>query len=638
MLRALCLTLVAGCFVLHPDAGAKAADTFDIVSVEHPSASVEIVRIRQPNVTKAVTAYPSITFQPKDQIVVMAGGCVQTGGSGATWKRYVNPSGDDSSKYYFGEIWIPGITGVMQPIEGAIAANPLYVPPGTSTDNLFLRLGYSDDDLSDNGYHDHDNGTENQCAGEAGGAAWVTLTITHNVAPPTRSGEVAPFDLFWSQADANGIPLEAIWGESVNHQRDPPNHPSALPGDDICATPWLHPCTTQAPTLDMASWPNTWVSCDWLGGPLTGHANWGPGTYQGTLRWESKSNAGADDDYSINLTTPNNDGATAGRSEGYHIEFDSDETVDHFGSVWWNTFQTAVDIDESTAAQEIKDKFAIVTGLVDLDCAHPCSGELHPVYALFIRTSDDPAHETWAFFVRNWGNEGGCASDDHQLLLDGNTYTVTLPWLADATSVGLSTYDIKTNSDAVTVTGPIPVPGVGVKLIFQLARPEDQSSVDGMIQFKWATRPPGTLGEAGVARKGPAVDAGLHAPVRERERRLLNAPYGGTRDDMLPPMTAAQLAVFKAHLPEAAESRNAQTLTVRSSAADLAAAAGVDASRLAGSRRVVPRIRSVYDPKKHAADQARFDALLAAFGGKIPGRPARSESGIGGETLHPAPK
>ena len=630
MLKALCLALAAGCFFLLPDGPAKADDTFDIISVEHPSASVEIVRIRQPNVKKAVTAYPSITFQPKDQVVLAAGGCVQTGGSGATWKRYVDPSGEDSSKYYFGEIWIPGITGVMQPIEGAIAANPLYVPPGTSTDNLFLRLGYSDDDLSDNGYYDHDDGTENQCAGQAGGAAWVTLTITHNVDPPTSSGEVAPFDLFWGQADSNGIPLEAIWGESVNHRRDPANHPSALPGDDICATPWLLPCTTQAPTLDMASWPNTWVSCDWLGGPLVGHANWGPGTYQGTLRWESKSNAGADDDYSINLTTPDNDGATAGRSEGYHIEFDSDETVDHFGSVWWNSFQTAVDIDEPTAAQEIKDKFAVVTGLVDLDCAHPCSGELHPVYALFIRTSDDPAHETWAFFVRNWGNEGGCASDNHQLLLDGDKYTVTLPWLPGGTSVGLSTYDIKTNSDAVSVTGPIPVPGAGVKLIFQLDRPENQSSVDGMIQFKWTT--------TRVFGGAPVVVEGLRAPVRERERRLLTAPYGGTRDDMLPPLTAAQLAIFKAHLPETSDDRNARKLTIKSDEAELAVAARLEASRIGGTRLVVPRIRSVYDPKKHAGDQARFEALLAAFEGKIPGRPPRLESGIGGEILHPAPK
>jgi len=47
------------------------------------------------------------TFQRNDTVVVEAGGCVQTGGSGSTWKRYVNPSGPNSDRLYYGLIRIP---------------------------------------------------------------------------------------------------------------------------------------------------------------------------------------------------------------------------------------------------------------------------------------------------------------------------------------------------------------------------------------------------------------------------------------------------------------------------------------------------------------------------------------------------
>ena len=232
--------------------GAAADDTFDIISIENPSANVEIVHIRQPNVKQEQTAYPGIVFQPGDAIVVNASGCVQTGGHGSTWKRYVNPSGGDSDRHYFGEIWIPGATGVMVPIAGVVNKT-LVIANGTPGAGLFLRLGYSDDDYGDNGYYSHDNGTENQCGGADGGAAEVTLTITHNAKTTNPTVDVAPFDLFWNQVDANAIPLQARWGEQLNHDNNPTSHPTGLAGDDICATPWLMPCTTQAPSVDNSS-------------------------------------------------------------------------------------------------------------------------------------------------------------------------------------------------------------------------------------------------------------------------------------------------------------------------------------------------------------------------------------------------
>lgn len=47
----------------------------------------------QPPVNQHETPFPKLVFAPKDLVQVYADGCVQTGGTGSTWKRYVNPSG-----------------------------------------------------------------------------------------------------------------------------------------------------------------------------------------------------------------------------------------------------------------------------------------------------------------------------------------------------------------------------------------------------------------------------------------------------------------------------------------------------------------------------------------------------------------
>src|SRR5579875_947853 len=67
--------------------------------------------IDEPNVTQQRTEYHSVVFEPNDVVQVLAGGCVQTGGSGLTWKRYVDPEGPNSDRLYHGLITIPGVTG-----------------------------------------------------------------------------------------------------------------------------------------------------------------------------------------------------------------------------------------------------------------------------------------------------------------------------------------------------------------------------------------------------------------------------------------------------------------------------------------------------------------------------------------------
>jgi hypothetical protein len=134
-------------------------------------------------VKQASTNYPQIKFLPGDSVSIDAGGCVQTGGSGKTWKLYVNPSGPNADRLYHGKIWIPGIDSSLTRIQNFPALRvakqiPSPLPADLQAANLFLRLGYEDDGYGDNGYYSHDDGTDDQCKNSVN--AFVIISIGHN--------------------------------------------------------------------------------------------------------------------------------------------------------------------------------------------------------------------------------------------------------------------------------------------------------------------------------------------------------------------------------------------------------------------------------------------------------------------------
>jgi hypothetical protein len=157
-----------------------------------------LCRVDEPNVRERLTPYLDIPFETGDSVTINAGGCAQTGGIGATWKRYVNPQGPNSGQLYHGLILIPGVTPGMPGVgnDGLVRISSLLgqtvqIPAGIPPGQLFLRLGYEDDDYSDNGYWGHDDGTGNQCRNV--GNAFVVLDIEHRAPPPEGRGTVAVY-------------------------------------------------------------------------------------------------------------------------------------------------------------------------------------------------------------------------------------------------------------------------------------------------------------------------------------------------------------------------------------------------------------------------------------------------------------
>jgi hypothetical protein len=137
--------------------------------------------IDSPVVTQARTPINELVVYQGDRIWLRAGGCAQTGGHGATWKRYVNPSGSNSNSLYHGEIQIPGAVESMTFLNQLIGDDGSWSrmwTAGEGNPNFqvgTINIGYTDDDYGDNGYWGHDDGTENQCRGVYN--AWLHLYI-----------------------------------------------------------------------------------------------------------------------------------------------------------------------------------------------------------------------------------------------------------------------------------------------------------------------------------------------------------------------------------------------------------------------------------------------------------------------------
>lgn len=450
------------------------ADTAVRCTENRPNQTV--CRIDEPNVRQKLTNYRQVAFHAGDRVTVSAGGCVQTGGVGATWKRYVNPSGPDSNRLYWGTISIPGATTGIVRVSDVIG-HTLTVSPGIPDSNLYLRLGYIDNDYSDNGYNDPDDGTENQC--RRVGNAFVTITIDHPVGTTGTCGGTtgnSPLDLVWTDCDPNGFPMNPRFRYQVDHNGLVPPAPS-----EICASGFGPSCS---------SWP---LSND--SGAFCGpHRNWFAVTYQAPVDWEDKSTEGTDDDYNYRMFPAHDEGVLTHEDltiNGSEIEFDSDETIDHFTSPVWSKFHGLVHDNNNAAQTQVKSRMAVVTGLLGMDCGHPsCSSELHPAYVMAVdMDSSNPSDDTWAVFARNWGDEGYCGSNQHNLPV--TDLKLLIPWPASATNVivGPETQFYVFSNSGSNAAVPSPqityAVGQGVLIDFRLPDAGTQMGVEGELHLQW---------------------------------------------------------------------------------------------------------------------------------------------------------
>lgn len=620
MRLALVLFLICFAIIYRPSGSLTSYAQASDGKVTHTvNGNVETWRIDEPNVKKSIIEFQQIRFQPGDQVRVTGGGCVQTGGSGKTWKRYVDPL-PESDQLYHGMILIPGAIGQLPADDLSRFARILIekgttftVKPITEPRKQHLWLGYEDDNYSDNGYWGQDEGTQGQC--RIGNSwvehAFVVVTITHGGTPPPPSN-IAPYDLLANnvtannpQVDDNWILFNPMWGRQITNRE--------LPDSSQCGggSPYSSPCTTQSTGEDHG------YLCDYgTLGIVDGHHNWVAGTYEGTVFWNDKSCDICDGDYNFRLVRPDDAGMTQankvkstsmGDKKSMKLEFSSNETIDHFETPWWDSLHKAVDSGDFSAVPAVTEgTLGIVSGLVSLDCPHTCASELHPVWAMAMRVKDDPADETWAIFVRRFGNEGFCSDQQHYLddLLN-DTYTFRLPWRQGASAVGVNPATVFDSELGQATAGMSVSQNQGILISFTMPVPNsgEGEMVNGELHLKW-TMPRGGIGTAPV-RTIRALSRATSESESEPEDRLAQ---------LLGNMSPAQRATLNARMPTRTVTRHNVPLTLPAPRQIPSLPVKSLAARV--SR---PRVRSVLDTQKRTRDQQKLDALHAVYGNNIPG-------------------
>jgi hypothetical protein len=529
------------------------------------------VRIDRPIVNQPSFTY-NVPLLPGDVVTVKdVHGCVQTGGTSflgeGTWKRYANPDpqnglplhgGDDK---YFGTITVP-FTGVTaQPILYEID-QPLSIPPLSqmgdaaefvqhqiqSGNPLDLTLGYTDDNYGDNGYWGHDDGENDQCSQDPsaansgdGGPAYLDLDIKHDGSDTTGGSIPAAawdlvkddYDISPNPYDANGLYRNPRWGWQVtNAPAGSGQYTSLCNQIPACLS---QPTTYDSPSAFLGFVPALCRPSPLQILPLAGHRNWFDVTYTGTLEWDGHSSPTfGDDDYNLKLYTPHvgtladgtpiSAGGATDQLNRVQLEFNSDETIDNFDYLrWWSQFHGAVDQGDSFAATYVNNHDAVVTGLMGIDEVHGQS-EVHPVHALAIREAATPQlrDDTWAIFVRNWGNEGTCSSNDH--FLDATTITMKIPRPSGVSASVVPTpfYHTFLNYNAPDSHFSMWTGASGVYLTFNLPPGNQHGLVFGELSLDWTgTQAPVQLPQANKTGSAGSAGSALRQTV---SRNLPMAP------------------------------------------------------------------------------------------------------------------
>lgn len=340
--------------------------------------------------------------------------------------------------------------------------------------------------------------------------------------------------------DENGFALNPLWQQAiVSGQR--PDPCAFCPCGNESPSAWENAtnCTTQAVHN------NSSLEC-------FGHWNWSPVAYSGTVFWGGHSNSWYDDDdYYFDVNRPDVALATAaGNGDGVHVEFDSEQTVDFWDdtNTWWDDFHHHyVDDSDAAARGHIDGKQVFVIGMLGLDKQHGVHTELQPVYAMFVHVQDDPAQDRWAFFFKNWGNEGYCGDNDEPL--EWPTQNVFRVKLRHPVGVGFALGqnvwlygDDESERNAQSWT--FQTVGDGLLLTFRMRDPSKECGFVGDLTVNWgapsAAPTPLSGGAAGAASAAQAGTRPSHHyeedgdPVLKaktdllspEDRRLLAAAVG----------------------------------------------------------------------------------------------------------------
>jgi hypothetical protein len=354
---------------------------------------------------------------------------------------------------------------------------------------------------------------------------------------PIVPSNLKDFDVWAPSSDRNGFPLNPKWGRQVVANSLPtpkdscPVNEEPFYSDHWTSSPQWPNCTSYPVTFNGGDFSLTEI------GAQCYHINFMPVTYEGHVAWNGKGPWPFDRDYTFNVFR--DDKAlfciTEGGEEPVHVEFDERETVDQWDNTdsWWKEFHYKGDDQK----QSINGHPAIVIGLLNLDASHRGKPELHPVYVMFVLVDQNLRlrQTKWAFFVRNWGNEGSCG--ERQMYFpdrEHRSIKVQIPGAATLTSPPEIWKGARKASDLSSMSWSAEPNERGMELRFVLLKPDKQSWFLGDLTFQGAI--PATVTES-EDKFTPRFEA-LPATVPEEDKL---APRLREQIDKLPESSRKEL-------------------------------------------------------------------------------------------------
>jgi hypothetical protein len=429
-------------------------------------------------------------------------------------------------------------------------------------------------------------------------ACAVALGLLLSTASCTTQPAFRPYDLVITERNLNLTPLNPQWYSWVHDHR--------LPSPDFCngAKPWDQVCTSNI----------TWANASGKPWCRDGHRNWMWSTYEGRPEWESHSGWWSDDDYNIRLYRPDNAGVTASDRDHLLMEFNSDNTIDHFDTPdtgWWHRFHDAVDNSDDLASRMLRGTEVVALGLLGLDAGHASDGgELHPVVAMAVHVNNDPNDDTWAVFAMNWGDEGACGSKIElfpaqlpiSFLLRRPGATAVTILRSDFRCVCLPGtawgFDLRTNRGAELWFNLPDTHYEPVYLGNQVQNVLVADRVHGEIHLRWTVDP---------TKVGPSSIPTLSPPAKQGEEV---DKVEVVMDRLVANMTPAQRAIFDKLAPPPPTAAPDQTL--------LRMPTSLQAPRMPAAAPALNKPNQLAIPDLEQRRQQVIAALRAAYGGSLP--------------------
>lgn len=287
-------------------------------------------------------------------------------------------------------------------------------------------------------------------------AAVALLTGCPHKEKPTPAEPHVGVDLEAQGNDPNGFALNPSWQQSAPNLLSDCKPRAVDPAGFVFRTP---ECTSQLQLISLNRRPKRGIVkklCRFDDSTsVRGHLNWFPATYRGVLRWRGfQGGPFRDQDVDLDLFPLEARGLTAGNagSHAIELEFNSTEVFNSLrGASWpageWKpVLRYLREIAKNHAAfrdslaARLNGSLTVATGLFGLDGVHSYHAELHPLWAMAVRTSGRSAREKWILMARNLGDEGMCASEQMlPLPLAKDTFSFLLP--------------LRTGADTVRATG-----------------------------------------------------------------------------------------------------------------------------------------------------------------------------------------